>query len=390
MIVRKQLSTLCIMAMAVAVVTLMSAAPVLGAADLMQMTAPRLPVQMALHAVFMDVTAAGERQVAVGEYGLILFSEDGGTSWQQAEVPTSVTLTAVDFPTPLKGWAVGHDGVVLHTKDGGATWQIQLSGLQANKKAMAQVEAKVAEVAGVLDVVPREQRSGLEQRLEEMELLLLDMSVPVEDNAPTPLMDVMFLDEQTGFAVGAFGMVIETRDGGRNWEPIVDRMNNIDGWHYYGIDKVQANGETVIFIAGEAGLLMRSRDRGATWERLDEFFEGTFFGVVGAQDTPRVIVFGLGGKAFFSDDLGELWQPVGKPDGNNQSFSGATALEDGKIILTSNNGVLYRLDKNAHRASRLAGRVPASMAAVAVADGQLVVAGITGIKKISMNLQKEK
>jgi photosystem II stability/assembly factor-like uncharacterized protein len=390
MIVRNQLSNLGIVLLAVVTASLMSAGPARAAADLMKMPAPMLPNAMAVHSVLMDLTAAGDRQVAVGEYGLILYSDDGGTSWQQAEVPTSITLTAVDFPTPDKGWAVGHDGVVLHTQDGGATWQIQLSGLEANQKAMAQVEAKLAEVAVALEAASEEQRSELEARLEEMELLLLDMSVPAEDKAPTPLMDVVFLDDQTGFVVGAFGMIIETKDGGRSWEPIVDRMNNIDGWHYYGIDKVQTNGEAVIFIAGEAGLLMRSSDRGATWRRLDDFFEGTFFGVVGAVDTPRVVAFGLGGKAFFSDDLGEVWQPVGKPDENHQSISGAAALADGKVMLTSNNGVIYRLDKDAHRASRLADQVPGSMAAASTSDGQLVVAGIMGIQKIDMTIQKEK
>ena len=45
---------------------------------------------------------------AVGDAAAAIRTVDGGANWTQAEVPTSVTLTAVCFPTPRKGWAVGH------------------------------------------------------------------------------------------------------------------------------------------------------------------------------------------------------------------------------------------------------------------------------------------
>jgi len=70
-------------------------------------------------AVLLASTCAGKRLVAVGECGMVTLSDDDGATWRQGKVPVSVTLTAVDFATPEKGWAVGHSGVVLHTEDGG-------------------------------------------------------------------------------------------------------------------------------------------------------------------------------------------------------------------------------------------------------------------------------
>ncbi|MBI5441414.1 MAG: glycosyl hydrolase, partial [Deltaproteobacteria bacterium] len=76
---------------------------------------PAVRSDRAASSMLLGVARAGARLVAVGEWGHILTSDDNGVTWAQASVPTSVTLTAADFPTPAKGWAVGHDGVVLHT-----------------------------------------------------------------------------------------------------------------------------------------------------------------------------------------------------------------------------------------------------------------------------------
>src|SRR4029079_5611384 len=71
---------------------------------------------------------AGQRIVAVGQRGHVLYSDDAGKSWKQATVPVSSDLVAVPFPDATHGWAVGHDGVVLHTDDAGVTWTRQLDG----------------------------------------------------------------------------------------------------------------------------------------------------------------------------------------------------------------------------------------------------------------------
>ena len=36
---------------------------------------------------------------------------------------------------------------------------------------------------------------------------------------PNPFLDVLFSDASEGFVIGAFGLVLRTRDGGKSWEP---------------------------------------------------------------------------------------------------------------------------------------------------------------------------
>ena len=78
---------------------------------------------LAAQRVLQASAVAGQRLVAAGARGHIVYSDDRGASWQQAKVPVSADLTALHFVDARQGWAVGHEGVVLHTADGGASWQ---------------------------------------------------------------------------------------------------------------------------------------------------------------------------------------------------------------------------------------------------------------------------
>ena len=71
--------------------------------------------------LLLDVARIGDRLVAVGERGHVVFSDDG-SAWQQAEhVPTRSTLTTV-FARGDRLWAAGHDAVIITSGDRGNTW----------------------------------------------------------------------------------------------------------------------------------------------------------------------------------------------------------------------------------------------------------------------------
>ena len=80
--------------------------------DAVQMATPS---RLATQKLLIDVAQAADRIVAVGEFGHVIYSDDDGLNWQQADqVETQVTLTSVTFPTEKIGYAVGHDAVINH------------------------------------------------------------------------------------------------------------------------------------------------------------------------------------------------------------------------------------------------------------------------------------
>ena len=121
----------------------------------------------------------------VGEEGEILYTQDGGNRWVRQRSPVEQPLFAVHFLNLTHGWIVGTNGLILHTVDGGMTWTRQRT--------------------------------------------------PVAQN----LRDVVFRDEKRGWAVGEKGLILHTTDGGNMWSryptPAQHNLQNIyllknSGW----------------------------------------------------------------------------------------------------------------------------------------------------------------
>lgn len=75
----------------------------------------------------------GNKLWAVGRNGSIIYSSNGGNSWQVQTSNIDTTLFDVDFADSLRGLIAGN-GVVLYTRDGGNTW------LHANITGIAERE----------------------------------------------------------------------------------------------------------------------------------------------------------------------------------------------------------------------------------------------------------
>ncbi|MDY6829907.1 MAG: YCF48-related protein [Pseudomonadota bacterium] len=245
---------------------------------------PAIQAPLAAKSLLIDAARVGGKLLAVGERGHIVFSTDGGKTWDQASVPTQMTLTAVDFVDESLGWAVGHDAVVVHTEDGGKTWTLQHAA------------------------------PDWEQ----------------------PLLDVLFLDADRGLATGAYGLLMITDDGGVTWQKTM--VDETLDWHLNSIVRLP-NG--VLLIAGESGTLARSADRGETWEILESPYVGSFFGCEVLDGGKRVLAYGLRGNAYISEDMGDSWSKVENPLGSN--LYGGDHLPGGGAVLVGAGGTILKL-----------------------------------------------
>lgn len=336
----------------------------------------------ASYSILMDVVKVDHRLVTVGERGHILYSEDACTSWVQADVPVSVNLTAVYFPSYEKGWAVGHDGVVLHTKDGGKTWVKQLDGVKINEMMHDQLRKMMNAKAELLENeaagLSQEERENLEMEMEDLDFFLSDAETSLEEGPVKPLMDVWFKNEKEGIVVGSFGMILATTDGGNTWQTLLDRIDNVDGYHYYGITR---SGDD-LFIAGEAGGLYRSTDFGSTWQRLSPPYEGSFFGITGDPAGGVVTAFGLRGSIYYSLDRGETWHP--SDIGRKVSLSGGTFMSDGTICIVGVDGSVFKSSDMGKTYALLPQRFPGSITATEIKKGVITVVGLRGVTQVEV------
>ena len=113
-----------------------SSSPTAQLASLQQLAARSEP--HAAKKLILGATRAGKHLVAVGEHGVIIIADDDRLEWRQAKlVPTRATLNDVSFVDERNGWAVGHWGVILHTTDGGETWVLQRAATAEDRPLFA-------------------------------------------------------------------------------------------------------------------------------------------------------------------------------------------------------------------------------------------------------------
>ncbi|MFO7963664.1 MAG: YCF48-related protein [Desulfobacterales bacterium] len=356
--------------------------------DLLEMPAEKS--ERAANSILMDIQCVNGKIFTVGERGFILRSDSACNDWDQADVPVSVTLTAVHFPTTEKGWAVGHDGVILHSEDGGRTWVKQLDGRKINDLIFAQLKQMIREKTAMLE----DENSGLDEdaketlkiEIEDLGFFLSDVELAVEEGPTRPLMDVWFKNEREGLVIGSFGMIFRTDDGGKHWKPLLDQIYNPYGYHFYGITRCGSD----LFMAGEGGMLFRSEDFGRTWKALESPYEGSFFGIVADPGGGFVAAYGLRGHMYMSRDRGETWSAL--DTGMTASISGGLLLSDGSLCIAGVDGYVMRSIDGGKTFSRLPVRFPGSISLAEPEENVLMVVGLRGYTRIDLNdpIRREK
>ncbi len=269
--------------------------------------------------VLLDITQYDAGFLVVGERGHILTSADG-TAWKQMNVPTRSTLTTVSAQGSSI-WAAGHDGVILHSADAGTTWERQR-------------------------VSPWSKDS-------------------YEITNGSPVLDTYFVNDQTGYAVGAYSLLLKTNDAGKTWESLSVSGNQQDAMDVdlvaddsgiFSASDLEIGAEEnphlntitrtdsgVLIIMGERGAGFRSSDDGKSWQKVRFPYAGSMFGVL-SLGGERILTFGLRGNIYESFDAGTSWSKV--ESGTKFSLLGGAVGTDGSIALVGGNGTLLTRQAN--------------------------------------------
>lgn len=359
-----------------------------ASADRLQRELPDLldlPARMdprSLHSLLLDITVAGNRLVAVGEKGNILYSDNQGKDWKQAQVPVQVTLTATHFPTPKLGWAVGHDGVILHSNDSGETWHKQLDGHQTGSLMALAAKKRVEQLA---EAIAQGQENGqdinaLVEAHDNAEMALEEAQTEIADGPNRPFLDVWFHSDKVGYASGAFGYLFRTTDGGEHWHDISLQINNPERMHLYSI---QGWDDGTLMVVGEFGLAQRSENAGETWQPIDLGYEGTLFSVGRGLGGDDAYIVGLRSNSFYSDDRGRSWQPQALPSG--PSLLGLGSSEN-RAVMVGLAGTIVELRPGNNGYSYLSRENRVNLSSVVVVDDRLMIAvGEAGVLRLSAN-----
>ncbi|MCW8874468.1 MAG: YCF48-related protein [Gammaproteobacteria bacterium] len=230
--------------------------------------------------LMLDGLVLDEGLVVVGERGRVFFSEDG-MEWRSVATPTRATLTALAAVDGRHLVAVGHDEVILRSEDGGEHWRL----------------------------------------------------VHQDPEADGPLLTVWFDADGHGLAAGAYGRILESRDGGASWQAA-----DLESGDPH-LNAIVRGPDGRLLIAGEAGTLLRSSADDEGWETLPSPYAGSYFGLLPTPDG-ALLAFGMRGHLYRSRDAGEHWQAIAID--SDHSLFGGRVPADGRVLLTGQNGLLLR------------------------------------------------
>ena len=198
-----------------------------------------------------------------------------------------------------------------------------------------------------------------------------------------PFLDVLFLDAERGFAVGAYGLFKVTEDGGATWSELDAPAIREDELHFNDLIRL-GNGD--LFIVGETGTMGVSAD-GRTWERLEAPYEGSLYGAI-ARGERGALVFGLRGNVYVTEDVrGGDWTQV--DTGTVASFFGGTRLPDGDAALVGLAGEVALVSPEGSvrltRIDAIAGVTGSGTLAGAVPwNGGVLVVGELGVSTVGL------
>jgi len=296
--------------------------------------------------------------VAIGERGLVILSDDQGRTWQQAKVPVSVTLCAVQFVDAKLGWAVGHSGVVLVTRDGGTTWVKQLDGTQIPALLSAEAHA-----------IGQDSMARTARQFEQ-------------DGPDKPLLDVMFVNARRGWVVGSYGLILRTEDGGTTWVSQMGRVDNQKGLSIYAI----ATDGKSMFLAGEQGYFALSDGAGDAFKRVEMPVASSFFTMLALPG--RLVVGGLGGVLFDSADGAASWRQV--ETGTTSSIVSLQAGAGRSLLVGGQGGEVMKADlESSGRLITLGVSLARTLHAfIRSTEGQVVTVGFRGVIPLSISGDK--
>ncbi len=283
------------------------------------------------HDALYDVAFEGQRGIAVGAFGSVLASADGGATWQVQPFPMKHLALMSVAMREGKCIAVGQTGLVFTAPDC-KTWQAVPPVTKSRLLAVAMNRQGLAYAVGGFGAILRSTDWGQSWTVQKV-----DWSGITPEGAEPHLYDLHVAEDGAVTAVGEFELVLRSSDG-QQWSALHKGERSLFGL------AVLDGGQ--MYAVGQSGALLSSADAGTSWTSRKTGTQAILTGVH-ATATGEVLASGINALVH-SRDGSASWNAVQSKLVRNAWYQAlaASAGDGGKqrLIAVGAGGSILQLD----------------------------------------------
>lgn len=260
----------------------------------------------------------GPEIVVVSSVGAAIHSDDNGASWQRSELPERPALIDVTACPDGDFYALDSRRNVWHKTPGSAEWTASAIDTPENTLSIHCAPNGRLWVSASFGTLYWAEGGDTDQ-WNEFSLY--------EDLQFTA---VRFVDQLNGFAVGEFGTVMATTDGGDTWEQRTPVPND---FYPMGVDFLDVN---TGWVGGLDGVIWHTTDGGQSWQRQESVTSAPIYGIHANGHG----IYAVGGSAKLVEYRGDRWQLFKGAPEVLAYMRGLDTLENGSLLVAGGGGTL--------------------------------------------------
>jgi photosystem II stability/assembly factor-like uncharacterized protein len=267
------------------------------------------------------------------DYQNLYHTSDGGQSWVlQDPVVQYVSFYDIDFCDANNGMATGGEGAVIYTKDGGTTWEEAQYGYWLTYEACHMLNPDVGMAAGS-NTINQPFVTGTVDSWANLVIMnfYFNMGGVFTEGS---LQGVCMIDENIGFAAGrtwlSEGAICKTSDGSATpWETVVELP-----YACYGIDFPTSD---VGYACCDYGNIWKTVDGGDTWNPLTTGVTARLYDIHFADENVGIAV-GDAGTIISTTDGGATWTQ--ENSGVSVTLNDVSCVDASTAFAAGDNGTI--------------------------------------------------
>lgn len=270
----------------------------------------------------MQAIATSGNNIAVGtQSGAVITSDDAGKTWARQSLDKPFLASIIDIAVCPDGsfLAIDFYGRVWNSDVGGKKWAAHKLENPQTGLTISCDKAGAWWVAGTYATIATSSDQGKTWRV-------------IDNQQDAQITTLRWVNEKRAVAMGEFGLVLRTDDGGATWQKLPPISADFYPYDLLFID------ENTAWVSGVAGQMQKTTDGGNTWTIEENVAGAPLYRLFAHKGVPH----GVGARGTIARLEGDVWTSVTYPDAIPVFLGGGASVAGSDAVLIGGPGGMLR------------------------------------------------